>query len=307
MSKKANPVAIGAFVLGALALTVIGLLLFGSGKFLKERQSFVLYFEEPLGGLDVGAPVDFQGVRVGTVTDVRIVIDHDTGQIRLPVIIDFEPDRAKHWGDKDRTTPEERAADYLKRGLRARLASQSLVTGKLKIELGFFPDAPLKLVGNPNDVYPEIPTITGPLTQFKAAIDKLPLEELVVEARGTVAGLSAMVNSPAMQALGTNINDLTVSMNALTRKLEALPLSETLEDVRNLAKSREFLDAVTNLNATLEASQVLMRKMERESGPMQVQLYAAMDEFGRASDSLRQLVETLELQPEAILRGKSEE
>jgi hypothetical protein len=156
-------------------------------------------------------------------------------------------------------------------------------------------------------VHPEIPTITGPLTQFKAAIDKLPLEELVVEARGTVAGLSAMVNSPAMQALGTNINDLTVSMNVLTRKLEALPLSETLEDVRNLAKSREFLDAITNLNATLEASQVLMRKMERESGPMQVQLYAAMDEFGRASDSLRQLVETLELQPESILRGKSEE
>lgn len=307
MSKKANPVAIGAFVIGALALTVIGLLLFGSGKFLKERQSFVLYFEEPLGGLDVGAPVDFQGVRVGTVTDVRIVIDHDTGQIRLPVIIDFEPDRAKHWGDKDRTTPEERAADYLKRGLRARLASQSLVTGKLKIELGFFPDAPLKLVGNPNDVYPEIPTITGPLTQFKAAIDKLPLEELVVEARGTMAGLSAMVNSPAMQALGTNINELTVSMNAFARKLEGLPLRETLEDVRNLATSREFLDAVTNLNATLEASQVLMRKMERESGPMQVQLYAAMDEFGRASDSLRQLVETLELQPEAILRGKSEE
>jgi paraquat-inducible protein B len=307
MSKKANPVAIGAFVLGALALTVVGLLLFGSGKLLKERQSFVLYFEEPLGGLDVGAPVDFQGVRVGTVVDVRIVIDHNSGQVSLPVIIDFEPDRAAHWGDKTRTTPEVRAREYLKRGLRARLASQSLVTGKLKIELGFFPDSPLKLVKNPNDVFPEIPTIPGPLTQFKAEIDKLPLEELVVDARETMAGLNTMINSSAMQALGTNINELTVSMNALARKLESLPLGETLEDVRSLAHSREFLNAVTNLNGTLEASQLLLRRMERESGPMQVQLYAAMNELGRASDSLRQLAETIELQPESILRGKSQE
>ena len=307
MSKKANPVAIGAFVMGALVLTVAGLLLFGSGKFLTERQTFVLYFEEPLGGLDVGAPVDFQGVRVGTVTDVRIVIDHDTGAIRLPVIIDFEPDRAAHWGDKTRTTAEERSKEYLKRGLRARLASQSLVTGKLKIELGFFPDAPLKLVSNPNDVYPEIPTITGPLTQFKAEIDKLPLEELVVDTRETMAGLNSMINSPAMQALGTNINELTMSMNDLAKKLEAMPLGETLEDVRALARSRTFLDAVTNLNGTLEASQVLLRRMERESGPMQVQLYAAMNEMARASDALRQLAETIELQPESVLRGKSKE
>ncbi|HEY8240795.1 MAG TPA: MlaD family protein [Kiritimatiellia bacterium] len=307
MSKKANPVAIGAFVMGALALTVIGLLLFGGGKFLKEKQTFVLYFEEPLGGLDVGAPVDFQGVRVGTVTDVRIVIDHDTGQIRLPVIIDFEPDRAAHWGDKTRTTPEQRAAAYLKRGLRARLGSQSLVTGKLKVELGFFPDTPLKLVKNPYDPYAEIPTIPGPFTQFKAELDKLPLEEIVVDAHRTMAGINRIVNSPAMQSLGTNINELAINMGALTRKLEALPLGETLEDFRTVTRSREFLDAITNLNGTLEASQVLLRKMERESGPLQVELFAAMNEMARASDSLRQLAETIELQPESILRGKSEE
>jgi paraquat-inducible protein B len=307
MSKKPNPVAIGAFVLGAVALTVVGLLLFGSGKFLADKEKFVLYFEEGLGGLDVGAPVDFQGVRVGTVVDIRIVIDHDSGQIRLPVVIEFDPVRAQHWGDRTRTTPEERAKDYLKRGLRARLASQSLVTGKLKVELDFFSDAPLSLVNNPNDPYPEIPTIPGAFSRLQKELDKLPLEELVIDAHKTLAGLSTLVNSPEAQALGTNINALALSMDRVARKLESLPMEETLNDVRRLTQSHELLAAITNLNETLLASQSLVRKMERESAPLQAELYDALNEFARATESLRLLTETLELHPESILRGKPKE
>ncbi len=71
MGKRANPAMIGAFIVGAVALIVIGLLVFGRGRFFADTQKFVLYFDGSVKGLNVGAPVDFQGVRVGSVINVR--------------------------------------------------------------------------------------------------------------------------------------------------------------------------------------------------------------------------------------------
>ena len=68
MSKQPNVTIIGAFVAGAVFLVITGLLVFGSGKFFSQTKKFVLFFEGSVKGLNVGAPVDFRGVRVGSVT-----------------------------------------------------------------------------------------------------------------------------------------------------------------------------------------------------------------------------------------------
>ena len=65
-SRKANPAVIGAFVLGAIALSVAAALLFGSGQFFKDTSRWVIYFDSSVTGLDVGAPVIFSGVQVGS-------------------------------------------------------------------------------------------------------------------------------------------------------------------------------------------------------------------------------------------------
>ena len=67
MSKPANPLAIGAFLVGALALLIIAVLVFGGGKFFKTKLEYVIYFDSALNGLNVGAPVKLQGVQIGTV------------------------------------------------------------------------------------------------------------------------------------------------------------------------------------------------------------------------------------------------
>ena len=88
MSKHANPTVIGAFVVGAVILAVTAILLLGSGDLFIQKPRFVLYFKGSVKGLNVGSPVNFRGVNIGTVTNVQLVMGEsgigyqDTGHDR---------------------------------------------------------------------------------------------------------------------------------------------------------------------------------------------------------------------------------
>ena len=165
MGKRANPAVIGGFIVGAVVLCIIGVLLFGRLRLLTDKQSFVLYFDSSVDGLNIGAPVDFQGVRIGSVTDIRVQYVTGKGEFRIPVVIEIEPDRIQQI-DTRRTEAERRQFlhSLIERGLRAQLGMQSLVTGQLFVQLGFHPDTPVRLVGGENG-RPELPTIPNPLQQ----------------------------------------------------------------------------------------------------------------------------------------------
>jgi len=64
MSKGASKTLIGGFVIGGLALLVVALLIFSSGKFFSQKVKLVMFFEESVGGLNLGAPVVFRGVTI---------------------------------------------------------------------------------------------------------------------------------------------------------------------------------------------------------------------------------------------------
>jgi paraquat-inducible protein B len=85
MAKRTNPKLIGGFVIGAIALTLAGVLAFGGGQFLKPKLKAILYFQGSLAGLDVGSPVTFRGVRVGSVTAAAITYNITRQQLRIPV------------------------------------------------------------------------------------------------------------------------------------------------------------------------------------------------------------------------------
>jgi phospholipid/cholesterol/gamma-HCH transport system substrate-binding protein len=142
---RANPKVIGAFVVGAVALVVIGVLLLGGAQWLTQKRTFVAYFEGSVKGLNVGAPVEFQGVRVGSVTDIQLQFLTAEKEFRIPVFIQIEPDKMTEVGRRIELHGQ-LLKPLVERGLRAQLEMQSIVTGQLAVQLGFHPDTPIRLV-----------------------------------------------------------------------------------------------------------------------------------------------------------------
>jgi paraquat-inducible protein B len=265
MCKRANPTVIGAFIVGAVALIVIGLLVFGRSQVFSETKTFVLYFDGSVKGLNVGAPVDFQGVSVGSVTDIKVQYVSQTNEFRTPVYIQLEVRRV---GEADINGGREERRRYLQslidRGLRARLEVQSLVTGQLFVQLGFYPDTPIRLIGGDPDV-PEMPTIPTALQQAQAAaqsvlekIQKLPLDQLFAHVMQTVQGVDRLVNSPELPELMRSLNAAQADLLRLVRQVES-GVAPLLDEVRTASVATRTL--LTDL-------QQLVRRLDGQIVPV---------------------------------------
>jgi phospholipid/cholesterol/gamma-HCH transport system substrate-binding protein len=227
MRQRTNPAVIGGFVVGAVALIVIGVLLLGRGRFLTEQRTSVLYFDDSVEGLSVGAPVNFQGVRIGAVRDIQVQYLPREGEFRVPVFIDIEPGRVKEVGVGGR--PREGEAflkSLIERGLRAQLQLQSLVTGQLSVQLGFHPGTPVRLVRGEGDV-PEIPTIPTAFAQASATVqsllerlEQLPLDELFAHLLRTVQGLDRLVNAPEVFAALRSVDHTLATLQRLISRVD---------------------------------------------------------------------------------------
>jgi paraquat-inducible protein B len=163
---KANPAVIGGFVVGAIALIVIGLLVFGGTSWFAQRNTYIAYFPGSVQGLRVGAPVDFRGVTIGEVTDIEVMFDPEGITARIPVVMQFDSSRIHIVGMARTGSYEEQVERLIQAGFRAQLQSQSLLTGLLSVNLDFHEDAPVRLEGG-DQPYPEIPTIPSGLEQLQ--------------------------------------------------------------------------------------------------------------------------------------------
>jgi len=125
VSAKANPTLIGAFLLGAIALIVTGLMVFGGGRFFTETVIYVAYFPETVSGLNDGAPVNFRGVKVGTVRRIEVQLDAQDLSVTVPAYLQLQRRRIREIGG---TIPEgDLISELIERGLRAQLQLQSIV------------------------------------------------------------------------------------------------------------------------------------------------------------------------------------
>jgi paraquat-inducible protein B len=217
MSKPANKALIGAFVVGAVALVVAGILVFGSGRFLQETFKFVMYFDGSVKGLNVGSSVVFRGVKIGTVTDILLRYNPADMSVKIPVIVEIDPDRVEVVGVlATEPDPEAAIGQLIERGLRARLQMQSLVTGQLMVELDFHPDKEVKLVGGDTG-YPEIPTIPSTIEELSKRIEEVPIEEIFKKLLAAVEGIEGIVNSPEVKDIMSSLNLAAEDISKLVR------------------------------------------------------------------------------------------
>ncbi len=223
--KKANPKTVGGFVLGAAAIGVAAIIVFGSGRFFATTDTFVVFFPDSLQGLRLGASVDMQGIQIGTVTDLWVEVDPETLEFRRPVLVTIDNSRIKGIVDDDGA--EDDLNRMVEKGLRAQLAAQSLVTGQQSVQLGFHPDTEVRLVET-DLPHLQIPTIPSSFEKVEA-------------------GLGDVV---------TKASQLLDEVSDLLSEENRMRVSGTLEDAREVMKMfREdvprYQKLVDNANATL--------------------------------------------------------
>jgi paraquat-inducible protein B len=304
MSKKANPTIIGVFVIGALILVVVGTLTFGSGKLFSEKRPYVLFFDEPIDGLSVGAPVKFRGVTIGSVTDIKLRFDNNDLSMDIPVFIETEPDRiqtkdpAKENKILAKQRHKENMEKLIKQGLRAQLQTDSLVTGKLFIAVDMHPDKPPRLLGAIQG-YQEIPTILSTMQQLTKTIEDLPLEELVDKTMSAVEGIDKLVNSP----------DLTASISAMRVALEGFgkmaknvdrQVDPIAESFRNTAKSAE--ETLEQVTLSLKG----IRDMTGKNSPIYYEVNQAFEDLSDTARTISILADYIQQHPETLIRGKKQ-
>ena len=170
MSKPSNPKLIGSFVLGAVLLLVIGVLLFGGVSLFAPKRIVVSYFPTSVKGLREGSSVALNGVRVGYVKSIRLqgrLKPDNTMDTLVEVTMEimsnsFELSANGSQLDTQVLSP----AQYVKAGIRAKLGTESYVTGQLLVELDFRPDLPGVFRARQKNGPPEIPTIPGDVEQI---------------------------------------------------------------------------------------------------------------------------------------------
>ena len=252
-----------------------------------ETVTFALRFEGSVRGLSVGAPVEYRGIRVGTVKAIELGSDPRHKGVTSPVVlIDLEPQRTEAYHDIDKpgATEEEidayekdplkRVEALVKSGLRARLQTGSLVTGQLFVEVDIFPDAtPASMFTGGK--YPEIPTLPNSLEGIIASVNRILDRVEKSDIQGTL----------------TNLNELMVSANKL--------VSTVQKDMPELA---------TKLHATLQSANSAMATLEASAsadGEIGNNMQDALKEISAAARSIRVMAEYLERHPEALIKGKS--
>ena len=136
MSKKANPTVIGVFIFVGLLLGVAGLMLFTSSRLFTPTRKFIVYFDTSLNGLKEGAPVKYRGVTIGSVSKVLIHFNQATNDGAMPVIFEVEERQIRERIQGPSVFDSlENLGQEIRRGLRASLETESLVTGVLYISL----------------------------------------------------------------------------------------------------------------------------------------------------------------------------
>ena len=260
-----------------------------------QTDYYVLYFDSSIRGLSVNAPVEFRGIKVGEVVDIDLQMDHRTLDVKIPVLIALHPDVITVTGKIDDTDLV--LDELIKRGLRAQLASGNLLTGQLYVDIDFHDDVP------PAQIITE-----GPFRVFP-----------------TVPG--------ALEKITRNVTELLNKAGEIPFVEIARDLGETIAELKQMLRSRESKQALTDLRRLLANTAEISHKLNQtvprlsqqisstlnqlektldtadatlsEDSPLVYDIRRLIDQLSSAVTSFEALTDYLERHPNALLYGKT--
>jgi paraquat-inducible protein B len=321
VSAKTHPRLVGAFVLGAILLVVAAIVLLSTGAWFQKRWHCAVFFPGSVKGLDTGAPVTFRGVKIGEVKEVTPFLTGKEPPIQIEVVLEIrggvvqapEGVAPLYAGHSD----EGFAQELIKRGIRARMLSASLLTGQRYIDFDFQPQEPARIAGISRR-YPELPTTPTALEkmsekagQFFDKLAELPLDQMLDDVRKALQSLRELLESP----------DIPGALRGTRRSMEALEPAlvdarAAVKDVDALVKQLsgevgstgpEVRATMADARATLERAQQATERLQKTlQGADQARLEATrtLEELSQTLAVMRNLAEYIQTHPEAVVIGK---
>jgi paraquat-inducible protein B len=320
MPKRFSSTAIGVFVMGSLALIIIALVVLGSGRLFKQSHNFICFFQGSVNGLKVGAAVKVRGVEIGSVSAIRLRPLPTEGQLKpssyaltpIPVIIDIDETQLKAQGASGAALRPEDFKDLVKRGLRAQLQTESLLTGLLYVDLDVHPRAPLNLMVEPGTGgYPEIPTVPTDIEQIREVatkalaklqdIDFVKLTESITHAGNAATNL---LSSPDVKATLESLQEATKNLDRTITTVRGMVDNLNQRSGPTLASLKKATDQATLTLAQISSTATTLQAGLAPDSPLTYRLSVALDNLSEASSGIRELTDYLERNPSAIVRGK---
>ena len=209
-----------------------------------KKIKFIMFFDSSIRGLNLGAPVEFKGIKVGTVLDVRLEFDSGSTSFRIPVLIEIEPQRIIERGNQEMDQSHQALQRLVKRGLRARLQTGSLLTSQLFIELDMHPGSPINLSGS-DTPYPELPTL--PTSNFGA---------ITQSAEDLLAKLNAVDIKEVTSVLIDTIKTANKTMHNADKAIES---------ANTLIGTAGIPEAIENIRITLKNFKNITQKVDESN------------------------------------------
>ncbi len=323
MSIRANPTAIGLFMIGALVLTVVGVAVLASTGWFTKQSTFISAFGESVHGLEIGAPVKFQGVPVGSVTDLLIEIELTDKTFEVPVQYEIDLTRltskAGTFVDlSNRAVLQQQIND----GLRAQLQMESIVTGQLYVELAYRPDAPPPPPPQGSTTHLEIPTTPSLLAALETEagslvgealkilfrvnemLEEIDMQGLNASVMASAQSIERLADSPEIQAAFEEVTEMTAQFNRTMAEIALLAerLGGAIEPLQGQLDTTNT-EVIRTLQSMRQATEATQGLISADSG-VGYQLEEALSSLKKAADALRTLALALERNPDMLLRGK---
>lgn len=273
-----------------------------SETFDTREMYYVMYFDRSVRGLEVGSSVEFRGIKIGRVTAIGLQFDSKNLDFRIPVTVALQLGRISQTHEVKGANRDHIIKRLVAKGLRARLDSSSLLTGKLFVNLDMYPNTVIRHVQARSE-YPQLPTLPSEMDVLKnqandilSDLRRLPLQQIANELLGTLKGTNRVANSE-------DLADSIRSFNKASKDLQRL-IGNADSSVASVAVSTD--QTLVELRKTMVELRKTLGKLDEDS-PVMVDLTELMKELTAASQSFRTLTEYLERHPEALVKGKVRE
>lgn len=318
MSLKTNYFKLGLFIICATVLLLSILVFFGLGALNKDKIMLESYFDESVQGLDIGSPLKFKGVKIGSVQRIRFVFNkyHDIKDVPFRyVLVEMALDPESALAMRSREDLKEAIWSEVENGLRVRIAPQGL-TGTGYLEMDYVnprANKPLPISWTPEYYYvPSAPSTIARLeetfenfSKLLRKIDDAGVDVAVQNINALLVVMRDAVKDANVPGLSDNVNHLLADLRKTNEHLnEIMASKEAREALKNLGQTLANLKAGTeNLPQTITDLRKLLREVNTLVASQRDEVQGLLQQSKQVFENLNDLTGDAKRNPSRLFFG----